>query len=197
MRNRAMRRPTPVTTRTYIVAVSMDAAAPPRMGRPRLFALASAVEWARLERNFRQSPEAVRADQAARLRRALADAQHVPFWREHLGTTDTVDSVEDLARLPTIDKPALRTVPEHDRLYGPIPPGTRTLETSGTSGVPLVVHYSPRGAWQQGVLRLRSTHHRGLRPWDRTAGATFSTTALPTPGLVGSVRRARRVNPSR
>ena len=117
----------------------------------------------------------------------------MPFWTEHLGSVAGVRGVHDMVGLPTIDKAVLRTVPEHDRLYGPPPPGTRTLETSGTSGEPLHVLYSPRAAWFQGVLRLRSSRHHGLSPWDRTAAAAFSTDDRKTPGLLGSVRRARRV----
>ena len=56
------------------------------------------------------------------------------------------------------------------------------------------MHYSPRAAWWQGVLRLRSTNNRGIRPWARSAGVVFLASTRRTPGVLGSVRRASRLD---
>lgn len=164
-----------------------------KMARPRLLGPATAVELVRLERNARRPPHEVRADQLVRLRRALTDARQAPFWAEHLAGVPPPDALDDLAAAPTIDKLALRPIAENDRLTTVPPSGTRTLRTSGTSGVPMQVLYSPRAAWWQGVLRLRSTRHRGLRLWDRTAATTLTSDFRGVRGVLGAAQRSRHV----
>ncbi len=93
--------------------------------------------------------------------------------------------LSDLEHVATTDKALLRTVPQPERLIGNVPAGSRTLETSGTSGEAFEVHYGPRAAWWQGVLRLRSTRRHGLQPWHRTASLTLRTEAPRTEGIAG------------
>jgi phenylacetate-CoA ligase len=164
------------------------------MGQPRLVGPATLAELVRLERNARRPAEAVRADQLVRLQRALADARRAPFWAEHLARVDVPTSLEDLAGVPPIDRLIVQGIDERDRLTVEPPAASRSLQTSGTSGAPLRVHYSPRAAWWQGVLRLRSTRARELPIWGATAAIALRPRPRGVRGPVGALRWTRHVD---
>ncbi|HUC36598.1 MAG TPA: hypothetical protein VMR97_05690, partial [Acidimicrobiales bacterium] len=111
------------------------------------------------------------------LSNAIAAARRAPFWRDRLAA----DS------LPITDKAAWREAPETDRRTIAPPRGARTVYTSGTTGDRIEVLYPPRGAWFQGVLQLRMSHHQGLFPWDRSASVEVRR-AVEGHGFAGLVR---------
>jgi phenylacetate-CoA ligase len=110
----------------------------------------------------------VQARQETWLRETVRLARHTVNGREQLDGA-AVDGFADLRRVATIDKSTLRALePDHWRI-GPVPPGSRVLWTSGTTGEPLGVPYSPIGAWRQGVLAIHGRRTQGIAPWRRTA----------------------------
>jgi phenylacetate-CoA ligase len=161
--------------------------------RPRLVAAATVRELARLERSHRASAARSHVEQTRRLRDAIATARRAPFWHGHLRPLGNLRRLSDLERVPPTDKPELREVDAASLLTAPVPPGTRTLETSGSTGIPFVVHYGPRAAWWQGVLRLHTSMHRGVRPWDRIATLSLALDERPRRGPAGALAESRRV----
>jgi len=132
----------------------------------------------------RRHPAAV--DRAARQRALEVTAfagRAVPFYRDLYGGR----SFTALEEVPFAEKEAMRRVPLTDRLAGPVPPGSRTLHTGGTTGAAFQTVFSPRfGRWQA-LLRTRTELERGwLRPWRRRATLSFGGQDRPRSGLAST-----------
>jgi phenylacetate-coenzyme A ligase PaaK-like adenylate-forming protein len=98
--------------------------------------------------------------QLERLRETIEHARRAPFWSRHLEHVTAPSSYDALRTLPIVDKARLRSVPDRDRLTGDESAASRAIRTSGTTGEPFAVYYGDRGAWYQGLLRLRATAER-------------------------------------
>lgn len=165
------------------------------LARPRSIAVATLTELVRLERMQRGPHAAIRHEQLDRLQAMLEDARRSVFWADHLAGIPAPATVDELAVWPTVDKVALRSASEEERLTSPVPAGTRTLRTSGTTGEPFRVRYAPGGAWWQGVLRLRALRARRVPLRGREAPMVMFRDEPPasTTRLTASVRRMREL----
>jgi phenylacetate-CoA ligase len=144
--------------------LGVDLPAAPPLELPRLPAAATATEYLRLKRAANRPPEAVAQDQRARLEAMLAHSRrHVPLYRD-LYRELPDEAYLELKHLPFIDKQTIRACSHEERSCGPVPPMTRHLFTSGTTGEPASTDWSPGSAWRQGVLTLRMASLQGLAP---------------------------------
>jgi phenylacetate-CoA ligase len=128
----------------------------------------------------RLSRDEIRARQDALFRRCVARAWQIPFYQRLWGATGAspgdIGGLEDLAKLPIFDKSALmKSLAEHPP-YGdyhgwdqwPLAerPVTVIHTTSGTTGRPQVVLFSPKAREVQALLVARVWRMQGLRPGD-------------------------------
>jgi phenylacetate-coenzyme A ligase PaaK-like adenylate-forming protein len=156
--------------------------------RPRWLTAASAVEYYRLRRAAHAPLEEVAGFQRSRLEAMVSHARRkVPVYRELYADLPGGRVVEPQL-LPLVDKQTFRSRPAEERRAGPPPPLTRTLFSSGTSGQPLRVDWSPRASWWQGVLLLRMAAAQGLSPMHRRAILT-SADPRKAGGPFGALRR--------
>ncbi|MFH1681293.1 MAG: hypothetical protein ABIH26_11715 [Candidatus Eisenbacteria bacterium] len=136
--------------------------------------LRAASRSARLQRDQRLPPDALRALQWKRLRRILRHAyDRSPHYREKLDRSgvrpEEVRTPEDLARIPLLRREDLRA-PEKilardfslDRLPSSF--------SSGSTAVGTRTYFDP-DAWLLGryLIKLRARLACGVRPWDRIA----------------------------
>lgn len=165
----------------------------PSLELPRLPAAATAIEYVRLKRAARRSPEAVAGDQRARLQAMVAHARrHVPLYRELYRQLPDAGPLE-LGQLPFIDKQTVRSCSYEERLSGPVPPRSRRLGTSGTTGEPAATDWPPGAAWRQGVLTLGMASDQGLRPLHRRALVWWQRDDRPPRGGAFGRLRQRHV----
>lgn len=138
--------------------------------------LLNLAEMLRAERRDRGRLEAA---QTVRLRRLLEHAfTHVPgyrdLWRDHGIHPGDVQRLEDLQRLPVIDKSTIRDAgPERfiDRRY-PNGNGLLARYTSGSSGTPFEFFVSrSHNKWRK-AQRLRPYVTNGVLPWHRVLAIT-------------------------
>ena len=103
-----------------------------RLDRWRAF-LAASQRWSRAE---------IEAWQLERLRALVAVAETTPFWPARLRaagvSSTTLRGLDDLRRLPVLDKSTIRDAPV-EMLHAPAPPLFRAGASSGTTGRPLRV----------------------------------------------------------
>lgn len=158
--------------------------------RPGLLSLATARGYARLRRSHSRTYEAVNRQRQERLRVMVSHARpSVPIYRELYAGLPECGPI-DLERLPVVDKSTFRAQDVGTHLAGPRPTLSRTLRSSGTTGQPLAVEWSPRAAWWQGVLTLRMASRQGLSPIHRRAVLVGLADARPAgSGLFGALRR--------
>jgi phenylacetate-CoA ligase len=107
----------------------------------------------------RWSPAALRDLQVGLLRRLVRHAhRHTPFYRELLDqrglTAESFHSVDDLARLPLLERPTLRASIETRTATAP-PRPVITKTTSGSSGEPVVVRYNAESRHWRDAIRWR------------------------------------------
>lgn len=100
------------------------------------------------ERHPFRPVEAIRRDQARRVRRIVAYAyRHVPYYREtldRLGLTPAdFRTAEDLARLPVLERVDVQRDPERFLSRAVRPERCRRLRSSGSSGAPIAVCQDP------------------------------------------------------
>lgn len=131
--------------------------------------------------DFARRPRAaIRAHQDRLFRRCLERAWQIPFyerlWSRHGVKREDIRSLDDIDRLPIFDKSDLmRSLAEHPP-YGdyhgfdahPVDerPVTIVHTTSGTTGRPQVVLFSPKCREVQALLVARIWRMQGLRPDD-------------------------------
>ena len=130
-------------------------------GRPTVGLLRS------LHETERWTPGALRDLQLGLLRRVLRHAhRHTAFYRKLLDdrglSPEDFDTVEDLARLPLLERPVLRaTIDERTARVPPLPVITKT--TSGSSGEPVVVRYNAESRHWRDAVRWRGYGWGGYR----------------------------------
>jgi phenylacetate-CoA ligase len=164
------------------------AAAGPALERPRWLIAATAAEYYRLRRAALAPPAEVARYQRSRLASMVAHARrHVALYRDLYADLPDGEPVE-LRGLPPVDKGTFRSRSEEERCAGPPLPLTHTISTSGSSGQPLRVDWSPRGSWWQGVLALRMAAFQGLGPLHRRA-ILVTPDPRPIGGPFGTMRR--------
>ncbi|MBN1939644.1 MAG: phenylacetate--CoA ligase family protein [Candidatus Aminicenantes bacterium] len=118
---------------------------------------------------------ALRRLQLARFRRLAAEAvRDVPFhrerWREAGLRPEDIRSFDDLANIPPMSRSDLRGRPENEYTSARIDPSLcRTFMTSGTSGVPLSIHYRPEDERLFNLTWIRAYRACGLRARDHLA----------------------------
>ena len=122
-------------------------------------------------RNYRASAEELERVQSKKLRRMLRYCfDRVPLYHEWFRAAgmlpDDVRGPDDLRRLPTLTRQLLtRSYP--DRI---LPRGARVgsrMSTSGTTGTPLSIQYSPEFSDVRMALAFRRSWLDGVRPWHR------------------------------
>ncbi|MCS6948342.1 MAG: hypothetical protein NZM12_12080 [Steroidobacteraceae bacterium] len=133
------------------------------------------------ERDFARAPRAhIEAHQQRLFARCIARAWEIPFyqrlWRAAGLTPADVRGLEDIGRLPIFDKAALmRSIAEHppygdyhgwDRWPAAARPVTVLHTTSGTTGRPQLVLFSPKSREVQALLVARCWRMQGLRTGD-------------------------------
>lgn len=131
--------------------------------------------------DFARRPRAqIRAHQDRLFRRCLARAWEIPFyqrlWSRHGVRREHVRGLEDIERLPIFDKSDLmRSLAEHppygdyhgfDSTPAEQRPVTIVHTTSGTTGRPQVVLFSPKCREVQALLVARIWRMQGLRSTD-------------------------------
>lgn len=130
----------------------------------------------------RGSPDEIRQFQA----RALHDlvlhaARTVPHYSEALArhgvTASTIRSVEDLQRLPILEKDEVRRRPE--RFWSSAAKGSYTINTSGTTGSPLRVRVSRRALLRNYAHYYRLRERLGIGARERSA--TFAGRMIVEP----------------
>src|SRR4051812_46586910 len=115
----------------------------------------------------RWSPAALRDLQVGLLRRVLRHAhRHTAFYRELLDrhglTAEDFHAVEDLRKLPLLDRPILRaSIDTRTANVPPLPVITKT--TSGSSGEPVVVRYNAESRYWRDAIRWRGYGWGGYR----------------------------------
>ena len=127
-----------------------------------------------LRRAVRRSPAALRAQQDARLAALVRHAHaRVPFlrrlWDEAGVGLETVHGVDDLARLPTVTKAALRAVPERELLADDADPAAcNVLESSGSTSTPFRIFKREHEERYRRAGGLRILLEHGFRWWHRS-----------------------------
>jgi len=115
----------------------------------------------------RWSPAALRDLQAGLLRRVLRHAyRHTAFYRQMLDerglTVEDFVTVDDLAKLPLLERPTLRaSIETRTASVAPLPVITKT--TSGSSGEPVVVRYNAESRYWRDAIRWRGYGWGGYR----------------------------------
>lgn len=117
------------------------------------------------------SPDALRDLQVGLLRRVIRHAhRHTAFYRQLLDerglTAEDFCTVDDVARLPLLDRPVLRaSIDARTATVPPLPVVTKT--TSGSSGEPVVVRYNAESRHWRDAIRWRGYgwggYHIGMR----------------------------------
>jgi phenylacetate-CoA ligase len=112
-----------------------------------------------------------RAYQEERLAEILRIARDAPYYRRvfaEVGLTTSTPPFEALARLPMLAKEVLRTR-ARDLLTRPTPPrGTSVFRSSGTTGTPTEIYFTPEFHGLQTVVgEVRSLNWAGLTYRDR------------------------------
>jgi phenylacetate-CoA ligase len=125
---------------------------------------------AEMERSQWWPADRLREDQVARLRPVLRSAARAPHyaraWREAGIDPESLRGLGDLARLPRLEKAAIRSAPES--LLDPSWRGRLSVQvTTGSSGVPLRVLRSRVAAAHGRAAQLRGRGWFGVRQGDR------------------------------
>jgi phenylacetate-CoA ligase len=128
----------------------------------------------------RATPEALRDLQAGLLRRLLRHAyRHTAFYRQLLDerglSPEDFGTVDDLGKLPLLERPILRASVETRTASAP-PHASITKTTSGSSGEPVVVKYNAESRhWRDAIrwrgygwagydIGMRALHYWGFGP---------------------------------
>jgi phenylacetate-CoA ligase len=120
-----------------------------------------------LHETERWTPGALRDLQVGLLRRVLRHAyRHTAFYRkvfdERALVPESITSVDDLARLPLLERPVLRaSIDARTADVPPLPLITKT--TSGSSGEPVTVRYNAESRYWRDATRWRGYGWGGYR----------------------------------
>jgi len=125
---------------------------------------------AELERSQWLSRSGMQQLQEEKLTRLLKSAyQHCPWYRSGMNTAG-IDpqggvSLEDLRRLPTMDKQDALVHGEQMVWHG-VPGGAYQYNTGGSSGQPLIFYYGRRRQASDAAGRMRARRWWGVKPGD-------------------------------
>lgn len=136
---------------------------------PRRPSLRGALILADLVACRRRGYEAVAARQLVAVREMVRHAAvHVPAYQEIFSAADAdrLQSLDDLATLPIVDKRTFLGRAPADRAWSPPGITPRVNSTSGTSGEPLSVPWAPGASWRNGLQRMLMMADMRIRPWD-------------------------------
>ena len=128
-----------------------------------------------LMRNWRLSPDALRALQERKLRRVVRHAyERVPYYRGLFQRSglhpDDIHTLEDLPKIPVSYKQDLLASGAEELLtMGVRPEGCHITNTSGTTGQPMVVYTNAAESRLLRGLEVRGMHVIGRRWHDHTA----------------------------
>ncbi len=180
----------------------------------------------RLRETERWSPSGLRDLQVGLLRRLMRHAyRHTAFYRQMLDERgllpEDFTTVDDLARLPLLERPVLRaSIDARTANVPPFPVITKT--TSGSSGQPVVVKYNAESRhWRDAIrwrgygwggyqIGMRAMHYWGFGPAATTTWWKQKKTAVDrlvkrdlyvdcTPrgeaALLGAIAELRRFSP--
>lgn len=150
---------------------------------PRPSPVRALAEMAAMAARRARGERAVVQHQLERVREVVRHAAlHVPAYAGVLEPRDAdrLRELGDLTRLPVVDKDHFLRRDPDDR--GWVAPGVRAqlAHTSGTSGQPFAVPWTPWAQWRNAVQRLWMMHAMRIRPLDRQV-AVVVPFRLPTP----------------
>lgn len=132
-------------------------------------------------------PESLRRLRIERLRRLAVIAVRAPFYREafeRIGMRpDDLADEEALKRLPVLERSYLVGQSRDDFLTAVDPTGLFPIQTSGSSGKPVMVWRGPRDQADASALWVRTQRAYGRRAWHRQVN-------------IGSGRAAAQKGPS-
>ncbi len=94
------------------------------------------------------------------------NASDAPYWREKMAGIDAVKSIDDITRLPFTVKAEMRASYPYGMLAVPIDDCNRIHASSGTSGKPTVVAYTPGDLDVFAEVNARVLGCAGARPSD-------------------------------
>ncbi len=149
-------------------------------------AVRQAVGLADLALSRFRTADALRRLQLARLRRLAAEAvRDVPLhrerWRKAGLQPGDIRSFSDLERIPLMSRADFKERAEEDYVSARIDPSRRrTFMTSGTSGVPLAVHYRSEDEGIFNLTWIRAYRACGLGPRDHLAAFQADERREPT-----------------
>lgn len=100
--------------------------------------------------------------------------QQVPFYRRRFDQAgvrpEDIKGLDDLPNIPVTTKRDLQTAPQTDIVDQRIDLSTCVVKyTSGSTGLPLKIFFSPEERDFQILLNLRILRENGLRLWDKVA----------------------------
>jgi phenylacetate-CoA ligase len=127
----------------------------------------------RFARRRTWSPERVQALQNELVSQVAEHAYaKVPFYREWFDkagiSCGSIQSVEDLQRIPVVTKRDLRACPLEGRVaQGVDVARSGKVQTSGSTGIPTTVVFSREDAVKRGALWFLAAWDLGQRPFDR------------------------------
>jgi len=130
-------------------------------------------ELRRLLRNLKFSPEELDHLQKLKLHAVIRHAyEHVPYYHSLFKSKgispEDIHSIEDLKYIPITTKEDLRAAGlERITAQGTLLSSCYQVNTSGTTGKPFTVYFTPDEARVQRLLHFRSLLSVGFRPRDR------------------------------
>jgi phenylacetate-CoA ligase len=133
--------------------------------------------------------ERLREYQNRRIRAVVRNAYYnVPFYhrlyKEAGVEPSDIVTVDDLKKLPIVDKTTLKKTPISDLVSNQYHPGDlKTISTGGSTGQPFSIHVDSReDAWRKSVY-MRANISCGQRPRDRWIALVEADQAKETTGL--------------
>jgi phenylacetate-CoA ligase len=109
--------------------------------------------------------------QESQLASVLAAAWNSPYYQHtflKVGIARNTPPLEALARLPFLSKETLRTRAKDLLTRNPPPKGTRVMKSSGTTGTPTEIYYTPEfHALELAIPESRNLHWAGVTYRDR------------------------------
>ena len=126
---------------------------------------------AELKARERWTIEQFRNYQEGQLNKVLEVAWNSPYHRQvfaEAGVSSTVKASDSLRRLPLLSKETLRTSARDLLTQCPLPKGTISFKSSGTTGTPTEIFYTPEfHALEVAVLEARNLNWAGVDYRDR------------------------------
>lgn len=120
--------------------------------------------WRRLARSSGWRHDRIAPAQTGAVAAMVAHARrHVPIYADLPSVRSDAASLRDvLAALPCTERSTLQRARWEERLSGPVPSGSRRLQSTGSSGRPLEVVYPPGFTRWQGLLTMRADRAAGI-----------------------------------